>query len=243
MARGIYGPWTDIDLDAQGRCIGAVNVPTAVETELLPRVDAWIDVHSGGSSLEYHPMAAIHRSKNAQLDHAARAALRAFGAPLSVEFGLQHEYASSSAAQRHGLVYLYGEFGGGGALSRTGLDILEPGLMRALRHFGALREARGRVAPPASGMKFFETVTGIDYAASRKCFSLAPCDGLFEPSRQLGEIVEGGAVVGLLHDVQGIAAAPTEVIAPMPGLLIAKRHPVLTQTGDCLWQVASPMGD
>ena len=344
MARGIYGPWTDIDLDAQGRCIGAVNVPTAstrsayraiqipilvvrggdgptvlltggthgdeyegqialrrlareiepesltgglvimpalnlpavlaaarlspiddgnlnaaypgradggptsqvacfVETELLPRVDAWIDVHSGGSSLEYHPMAAIHRSENAQLDHAARAALRAFGAPLSVEFGLQHEYASSSAAQRHGLVYLYGEFGGGGALSRTGLDILEPGLMRALRHFGALREARGRVAPPASGMKFFETVTGIDYAASRKCFSFAPCDGLFEPSRQLGEIVEGGAVVGLLHDVQGIAAAPTEVIAPMPGLLIAKRHPVLTQTGDCLWQVASPMGD
>jgi hypothetical protein len=27
----------------------------------------------------------------------------------------------------------------------------------------------------------------------------------------------------------------------MSGLLIAKRHPVLTEAGDCLWQVATPI--
>ena len=342
MARGIYGPWTDIDLEAEGRFIGTVNVPTAstrsayralrvpilvvrggngptalltagthgdeyegqialrrlareiepewlaggvviipalnlpavlaasrlspidggnlnsaypgrsdggptsqiaffVETELLPRCEAWIDVHSGGSSLEYLPMAAIHRSENAELDQSGRAALRAFGAPVSVEFGLQHEYASSSAAQRHGVVYLYGEFGGGGALSSAGLESVEAGLIRALRHFGVLREGRGRAAPPAAPMAFYETVTGTDYAASRKCFAFAPADGLYEPLRQLGEVVEEGGVLGLLHDVQGIAAAPTEVPAPMSGLLIAKRHPVLTEAGDCLAQVATPI--
>ncbi len=342
MARGIYGPWTDIDLDAPGRRLGTLNVPAAstrsayraiqvpllvvrggdgptvlltagthgdeyegqialrrlareiepenlaggvvvmpalnlpavvaaarlsplddgnlnsaypgradggptsqiaffVENELLPRVDAWIDAHSGGSSLVYLPMAAIHRSEDAKLDAAARAALRAFGAPISVEFGLQHEYASSTAAQRHGLVYLYGEFGGGGALGKLGLDTLEAGLVRALRHFGVLHEDQGREVPPPSGMAFYETVAGSDYAATRKCFAFAPAGGLFEPLRELGEVVESGSVLGLLHDVQGIAAAPTKIVAPMSGLLIAKRHPVLTEAGDCLWQVATPI--
>lgn len=344
MARGIYGPWTDLDLDAQGRFVGTVNVPTAstrsayqairvpivvvrggdgptvlltagthgdeyegqialrrlareiepewlagglvimpalnlpavaaaarlspiddgnlnsaypgridggptsqiayfVETELLPRAAAWIDLHSGGSSLEYLPMAAMHRSDNLELDSSARAALCAFGAPVSVEFGLQHEYSSSSAAQRHGLVYLYGEFGGGGTLSRAGLEIVDAGLIRALRHFGVSHEGRGSVAPPPSAIAFYETVAGIDYAATRKCFAFAPADGLFEPLRRLGETVEEGGVLGLLYDVHRIAAAPTEILAPMPGLLIAKRHPLMTESGDCLWQVATPLED
>ena len=342
MARGIYGPWTDVDLDAPGRRIGAVNVPAAstrsayraiqvpilvvrggdgptvlltagthgdeyegqialrrlarevepawltgglvilpalnlpavaaasrlspidegnlnsaypgrvdggptaqiahfVETELLPRVNAWIDAHSGGSSLEYLPMAAIHRSEDAALDDASRAALRAFGAPVSVEFGLQHEYASSSAAQRHGLVYLYGEFGGGGGLRRAGLEVLETGLLRSLRHFGVLGEGHGRAAPPPGEMAFYETVSGADYAASRACFVFAPRDGLFEPISELGDTVEEGRVLGLLHDVQEIAAAPTEILAPMAGLVIARRHPVLSEAGDCLWQIATPI--
>ena len=342
MARGIYGPWTDVDLDAPGRRLGTVNVPAAstrsayraipvpilvvrggdgptvlltagthgdeyegqialrrlareiepewlaggvvilpalnlpavaaaarlsplddgnlnsaypgrldggptsqiahfVETELLPRADAWIDAHSGGSSLEYLPMAAIHRAEDTELDRAARAALRAFGAPVSVEFGLQHEYASSSAAQRHGLVYLYGEFGGGGALSGAGLEILETGVIRALRHFGVLRDQQGRAVPPPADMAFYETVAGPDYAASRGCFAFAPAGGLFEPTRELGEIVEQGGVLGLLHDVQEIAATPIEIPAPLSGLLIAKRHPVMTEAGDCLGQVATPI--
>ena len=342
MARGVYGPWTEIDLDGHGRLIGTLNVPAAstrsayraiqvpilvvrggdgptvlltggthgdeyegqialrrlareiepewltggmvimpalnlpavaaaarlspidggnlnsaypgrvdggptsqiaffVETELLPRVDAWIDAHSGGSSLDYLPMPAIHRADDAKWDDAARAALRAFGAPISVEFGLQHEHASSTAAQRHGLVYLYGEFGGAGALRRAGLNILEAGLLRALRHFGVLREDRGRVVPPPAAMAFYETVAGADYAASRKCFAFAPADGLYEPVRELGDMVEDGELLGLLHDVQRIAAPATEVLAPMSGLLIARRHPVLTESGDCLGQVATPI--
>ena len=186
-------------------------------------------------------MPAIHRSEDAELDRAARAALRAFGAPISGEFGLQHEYASSTAAQRHGLVYLYGEFGGGGALRRAGLDILEAGVIRTLRHFGVLREDRGRAVPTPGDMAFYETVAGADYAATRKCFSFAPANGLYEPLRELGEVVEDGSVLGLLHDVQAIAAPATEIVAPMSGLLIAKRHPVLTESGDCLVQIATPV--
>ena len=29
MARGIFGPWANIDLDAQGRQVGILNVPVA----------------------------------------------------------------------------------------------------------------------------------------------------------------------------------------------------------------------
>ena len=209
-----------------------------IETELLPHVSAWIDIHTGGTSLEYTPMAAIHSSENSDLDKRALTALKAFGAPLSTVFCLQHEYAASSAAQRHGLVYIYGEFGGGGTVNSEALEIVSNGIIRMLDHFGVLRSIKRFNPPRIPDFRLVETVTGANYVDTRRNYVFAPCSGLFVYTSRLNEKVRKGQTLGHVHLVDQPLEAPREVCFEMGGLLIAKRHPARVEPGDCLAQIA-----
>ncbi len=88
--------------------------------------------------------------------------LHAFGAPTSVVFRLQHEYAASSSAQRHDIPYLYGEFGGAATVDATAADRHERNLRSLAKWASAVRTAcscRRR----ASRGNLLETVTGRDF--------------------------------------------------------------------------------
>ena len=209
-----------------------------IETKLLPHVSAWIDIHTGGTSLEYTPMAAIHSSEDLELDKRALAALKAFGAPLSTVFCLQHEYAASSAAQRHGLIYIYGEFGGGGTVNPEAVDIVSNGIIRLLDHFGVLCSVKRFNLPQISDFRLVETVTGSDYIDTRRNYVFSPCSGLFVSSRRLNEEVRKGQLLGHIHLIEQPLEIPKEVCFEMSGLLIAKRHPARVEPGDCLAQIA-----
>jgi uncharacterized protein len=213
-----------------------------VEAELLPRVNLWMDLHSGGNSLLYTPLAAIHQSDDAALDRKALDLLHAFGAPTSVVFRLQHEYAASSSAQRHGIPYLYGEFGGAATVDPDGLRIATEGTLRSLAKLGILRADSLLVPPPREPGNLLETVTGRDFRDTRRNFIFAPRAGVFECTFELRKKVEAGALGGYIHAVESPGTPPTPVYFEMNGITIARRHLARVEEGDCLAQIAIERG-
>src|SRR5581483_8493501 len=92
-----------------------------VDSVLFPMADLVHDFHSGGSSLDYLPFASVHHGEDAGVNARGLAALRAFGAPLSVVWRTTPDLSFASyAAMAHGTPCLGGEFGGTGRVSRAG---------------------------------------------------------------------------------------------------------------------------
>ena len=145
-----------------------------VDSVLLPQCDAWLDLHAGGSSLEYLPFACIHKSENPALDSKALAALRAFGSSLALVWAYQEERAASSAAHRHDVVYLYGEFGGAGTVNPDSVRLVRAGVIRCLAHLGVLRDqSRFGIDPPAPETRFIQ-VPYENYATNPPLLRLRP---------------------------------------------------------------------
>ena len=209
-----------------------------VDGVLLPQCDAWLDLHAGGSSLEYLPFACIHKSENPALDSRALAALRAFGSPLALVWAYQEERAASSAAHRHDVVYLYGEFGGAGTVNPDSVRLVRAGVIRCLAHLGVLRDqSRFGIDPPAPKTRFIQ-VPYENYVTTRRCYVFAPEAGLFEPFVRLGDEIEAGQTLGRIHFVDDPGREPAIARFSMGGLLVCKRHIGRVERGDCLAHMA-----
>lgn len=110
-----------------------------VDKVLFPKCDLVIDLHSGGRSLDYLPLALAHPGSNDAHREKVKSLLNAFGAPFSVltdgSGGGGHTTLYAAAAKR-GIPALTTELGGGATLSPRGLTIAETGVRRVLKHFG-----------------------------------------------------------------------------------------------------------
>jgi len=241
MAGARVSPIDDLNLN---RCFpgSARGRPTEqiayfIETVLLPRSDAWLDLHSGGGSLDYLPLASIHMSPNEDLNQRALAALAAFSAPLSLVWKFFPETDMATyAGQRRNIVYISSELGGMGSLSPDGIRIAYEGTVRSLKHFGVLAPGSAIVAPaPPPTRKI--TLRG------RSDYVYAPDAGLFEPLCRLGDVVKAGQPCGLVHFVDDPARPPAVAAFKSDGFLICKRHPARVERGDCVAHLAGDFGE
>ncbi|TGS43738.1 MULTISPECIES: succinylglutamate desuccinylase/aspartoacylase family protein [unclassified Mesorhizobium] len=203
-----------------------------IETVLAPMADVWFDFHSGGTSLDYLPLAARHTSADAEINSRTAALLDAFGASLSMVWDFFDEpRMAKGCAERNGVVYLASEFGGGGTTSIEGTDICFDGSVRALVHLGVLDPEAIKVSPPAVGGK---TVT----VRSRDDHIHATCAGIFAPSRPLGAEIAAGEQIGEIVQLDRLDAEPEPVISATSGLLVCLRHPAQVERGDCVAHLA-----
>jgi len=203
-----------------------------IDTVLYPMADFFADLHSGGSSLQYLPFASMRRSGNPELDKRALAALKAFGAPIGLIWSYSPDRRFSSvAATDRGLVALGGEFGGGGAVTTSGVRIVEQGLRNLLAHAGIVdsKQAVGDFAGPSRLME----IKGRDY------YCYAPEAGLFEPAVELGDNVRAGQLCGHVHFVDNPRRAPEVCHFDGDGMVICKRHFGRVERGDCVVHLAT----
>lgn len=202
-----------------------------VSSVLFPMADAYQDIHAGGSSLDYLPFVSVRQSGDADLDARAMAAARAFGAPLIQVWGYSPDPRLSTAeSNRQKIVSLGGEFGGGGAVSRRGLAIVERGLERLMAHLGIMAPLDESPPPPALEVE----VQGRDH------YVYAEANGLFEPLADLGESVLAGQPCGNVHDPDDPLRPVALHLFRRDGLLVCRRHPGQVQRGDCLAHLAAP---
>lgn len=209
-----------------------------VEDLILPRVDLWIDLHSGGRTLVYEPLAAMHASTDRTLNRETVDLLGVFGAPRNLVFTIQEARAASSAAQRHKVKYIYGEYGGGAALaSPEGIRIALAGVERVL---GARHGYRTQDTGGAGGQEWLR-IDARNYAESRRYYVFADQAGIFRAQKSLGASISRGDCIGRLYPAIAPFAAGQEVICQADGRLICLRSGPLVETGDCLGHVALPV--
>src|SRR5215467_15538622 len=106
---------------------------------IFPRADAFLDLHSGGSSLNLLPSAIVEPTENAALHRRNVAAAQAFDAPLTVVISnLGDPRTATAAACRAGLVTVGTDMGGGGTVSIDALALCRRGVRNVLAHLGVL---------------------------------------------------------------------------------------------------------
>lgn len=124
------------------------SVAAALEARLLPRIQALVDVHSGGASLRYLPSSVITRYGDDALDERLPALARAFGLPHCVFFRGTESGSLPAAASRLGVLRLSAEIGGGRETTRALVERCRDGLLGCLAELGLLAGASSRQASP-----------------------------------------------------------------------------------------------
>jgi N-alpha-acetyl-L-2,4-diaminobutyrate deacetylase len=221
----------DLNRSFPGEADGTPTVALAhyVSSELLPRVEAVVDFHSGGRSLRFQPCGVMHHLPDP--DRAARtlAALKAFGAPWALVLEeLDATGMLDTLVEELGKTFLTTELGGGGRIDPAAAGVARRGVWNLLEHFGVLTGERPSEVPPGADDPRYVEVPDRSY------YTLAPVAGVYEPAFDLGDAVRAGQVVGRVHFPEEPAREPVALRAARDGILFAERVPARTDVGDTL---------
>jgi len=199
------------------------------QTTLLAMADVVLDIHSGGKTLEFVPLAAAHILDDKELEGRAAAAMQAFNAPYGLMMReLDAAGMYDGAAEAMGKTFVTTELGGGGTATAQTVRIAKKGITNLLKHAGILKGEPEigptvRLRMPAAG-----------------CFITGETSGLVEYCIDLGAAVAAGDIIARVHDPERPGTAPRDYAADMDGILIGRHFPGLTRPGDNLAVIAVP---
>lgn len=201
-----------------------------IEEVLLPMCDYVIDLHSGGSSLEYLPCVRARLSSNAGIRQRTLQMVRAFDAEFGVLFrpAKAEPRTMSAACERKGVVYINPETGGGARVGRTALQAAHEGTLRCLLALGMIEDAP---AAPAGGAT--RTATLVPGAS----LVYSDTDGVWEPLVELGEAVTPGQVLAAVYNLKKPWLEPQLVSGSIAGTVLCRRAAAWVEVGDCLFEI------
>lgn len=232
LASSRQSPCDNLDLNRSfpGNRDGSLTEATAAALmPLVEQADAVFDLHAGGTRYALSPCILVHPLADAALMAQTLAAALAFGAPFCV---LIDEGAKSgmfdTEVEQLGKIFGCAELGGFGSLSPSTRDIAERGIRNLIAHFGMGGE---RASSPTRDI--LVTLDDSHHA-------VAPVAGLFEPAVELGDMVECGARMGCIHDLDAPHHAPTPVIAGTDGILFFRHAGGMVDRGQALFITGSP---
>jgi N-alpha-acetyl-L-2,4-diaminobutyrate deacetylase len=208
-----------------GRPDGTVTEKIAdyLTRELLPRADFVLDIHDGGKTLDFLPMASSLVLDDADAQAKGVAAAEAFGAPFVTQLveldtiGMWDFVAGNS-----GRPFVTTELGGGGTTRPSTARIADHGVRNLLRHWGVLA---GEPAPSES-VRIHIPESGA--------YVTCETNGLIEWLIDLGDPIREGQVIALVHDPVRLGTAATEYRATIDGILAMRHYPGLVQMGDAI---------
>lgn len=205
-----------------------------VESELMPITDYCFDLHAGGASLNYLPTLIVDQPPTGTQSAIIAKLVEAFHPPRVLLMDmLGEDRVISAAAQRHDVVFLTGEFGGGASVNLEGVRVVTDGISGMLRALGVLSDPGAREEQrSASAIRRLKVEGPAHYLfASRS--------GVFEPRFRLGDEVRTGQLAGYIHDSEAPWREPEEVRFAGSGLVLCIRTLAQVTAGDCLGHLAS----
>jgi N-alpha-acetyl-L-2,4-diaminobutyrate deacetylase len=196
---------------------------------ILTHVDAVVDIHAGGKTLNFIPLAAMHYLNDSNQFERTLETVKAFGAPISLVIEeLDTEGMLDGVVESMGKVFMFTELGGGGTATPETVEIAETGVRNVLRHFGVIQgRPQSRADRGLSPSRMMETPDWASYV-------IADETGLFEPLVNLGDAVREGQAVAQIHSVEKTETPPAIYYAHRDGTLIGRHWPGLARPGDCL---------
>jgi uncharacterized protein len=211
-----------------------VAIAHYVESVLLPMCQFASDLHSGGASTEYLPCAYLHAGGGPDLMHRKLAGARAFGAPYTmIAKGTSDGRSLSAACDRLGVVQVATELAGGASVSRRAVAIGRAGVKRFLNHAGILADA------PRDEYHDTRMLLPLPMASA----PMAPCEGVFEPFRDLGATVKAGDVAGRVHPLGELERPSIDMKFSAGGIVAIRRVPMRVNRGDYLYRLAVDVGE
>lgn len=194
---------------------------------LVPQADVVVDIHSGGKTLEFLPLAAAHVLENKVQQAACVAAMEAFNAPYStILLEIDNTGMYDTAVEDQGKVFVSTELGGGGTTRAATVRLAKKGLNNVLVHAGILH------TDPV-----IESTIHLDMPDG-DCFVISEHDGLLEPVVDLGEVVSKGDCVAKVWPLDRTGIEPVVYHAKRGGILAGRHFPGLIKAGDCMTVVA-----
>ena len=218
-----------------GRADGSVTEMIAhyLTTELFPRADIVIDIHTGGRSVDFYPCAHMHLVP----DRAQRKQMVEGTLAWNSDFAFLYTDVAGTGllpgeAESQGKIVITTEMGGGEPIPASVHRLTQEGLHNVLVHFGIIRGEKKTRA--GLGLPPTRWVQSLD----REDYRFAPESGIYENLVDLGAEVSAGQPVGQIHFLERPDREPVAVIAPSKGILIATRAPALVAQGDCVACIA-----
>ena len=201
-----------------------------VESEILPRCDVAMDIHSGGVTSRYLPCGYMGKRGNKDLRARKVAAAEAFAAPLTVVvFATASTGSLSAACDRNDVVMIAAELGGANSVTKQAVRIGTDGVHRVLRHNGIL--------PPDKADDERPQTRFVTYPDSSS-LTMATAEGLFEPYCRLGDMVSAGQAAGCIHSLEAPEVDPVEVNFNRDGMIVVARIRAPVKRGDNVFNVA-----
>ena len=207
------------------------QIAAFVHDVLFPLGDVFIDLHSGGSSLDIIPSAVIEPGKTPEQHEANVKAALAFGAPVTVVIDNRGDPRTATAsAALAGMTVIGTEMAGGGTVSVDALALCRRGVRNVLAHLGVLSPSVA--AAPETEPRVYEL--------GPRAHLIAEDDGVFEPIHKLGTEVRAGELAGRIHFLTQPARVPVELHYRADGIVFGRRQPGRVRPGNCCLVVASP---
>lgn len=190
---------------------------------LLPIADAVIDLHDGGKTLEFLPMAATHVMDDKVAEASNWAAALAFGAPYAaklVELDMLGMW--DAVVEDSGTHFLSTEIAGGGTTRPWSTKVAVDGVRNVLQHWGVLA---GTASPAPSIVLDVPT---------ENAYLISEDEGLLEWLVELGDAVEQGQAVARIYNAVKLGAPPIHVCATLDGIIAMRHFPGLIKMGDAI---------
>lgn len=202
-------------------------------TELFPRADIVIDIHTGGRSVDFYPCAHMHLVEDREQRR------KMVGGTLAWNTDFAFLYADIAGhgllpveAERQNKVVITTEMGGGEPIPAKVHRLCQSGLRNVLIHLGVVQgEFRTRAQQGLPPTRWVQSLDWQDYR-------FAPESGLYETLVDLGTEVAADQPVGQIHFVERPDREPVQVVAPTAGVLLATRGPSMVAQGDCVACIA-----
>lgn len=167
-----------------------------IDSIIMPQVDASVDVHSAGNSMEAALCSIMHWVDDAKIIERTQALAENFAAPFNVVFwGVDETATVAAAAERHGALSISTEIGGYGRVRPDAVRIAERGLDNVLKWMGIV-DGDPDIAQPDGGR------TRQMMVRDQRSYLFAPSDGLFEPRFFPEQEIRAGELAGYLHFVE-----------------------------------------
>lgn len=204
-----------------------------LSTELFPRADVVVDIHSGGRTALCLPWSEMHWVDDPDQRRRMVDGMLAWNTDwCCVYIDIAGTGLLVGEAERQGKTVVSTELGGGGHVTAAIHRLAASGLANVLRHEGVLA---GEVVTRAQLGRPEPTLL---MATELEDYLLAPETGYWETFVELGQRVEAGEPVGRILFLERVDRAPEVIHARSAGIVCVVRAIAPTDQGDNVVVVA-----
>ena len=196
--------------------------------DIISKVDLYIDLHTGGRTMDVYPLSGYGLVKDATNLDTQRRMAKAMGLPLIWGTSAELNGRSMSAARDAGVPAIYTEFRGPSPCNPSGVEAYSNGCLAVMAEFNMLdKNSQSRASQPPLIVE--DTRSGSGHM---QVCNPSPIKGIFESAVQLGQSVESGDLLGTLID--SLTGDEQKVKSSQAGAIIVIRSYPQVDEGDAL---------